>query len=273
MTVIFFSSLFTLLFVYFGYPLVIFFYSSLKAKGVSKGAYEPRVTILIPAYNEEKHIKATIENKLSLDYPRDRVEIIVISDGSEDRTDEIASSFQDKGVRLIRQEPRRGKTSALNMAVPQAKGEILTFSDANSLYDKDALRRLMENFADPGVGYVTGKMVYVNPDGTMVGDGCSAYMRYENLLRAIETRAGSIVGVDGGIDAVRKSLFQPMKHYQLPDFVLPLKVVEQGYRVVYESRALLNEDALKSSEDEYQMRVRVSLRALWRSGICKSFLI
>jgi cellulose synthase/poly-beta-1,6-N-acetylglucosamine synthase-like glycosyltransferase len=263
LTVVFFSSLFTLFFVYFGYPLVIFVISGLKAREVSRGTCKPRVTILISAYNEEKHIRATIENKLSLDYPGDSIEIIVISDGSEDQTDEIVSTFQDKGVRLIRQEPRKGKTSALNMAVPQSKGEILVFSDANSLYDREALRNLMENFADPGVGYVTGKMVYVNPDGTLVGDGCSAYMKYENLLRTIETRAGSIVGVDGGIDAVRKSLYRPMKADQLPDFVLPLMVVEQGYRVVYEHRALLKEDTLKSSEDEYRMRVRVSLRALW----------
>ncbi len=241
----------------------MFLASRLLTKKVGKGSSVPKVTILISAYNEEKHIGATIENKLSLDYPRDRIEIIVISDGSGDRTEEIVSSFQDRGVRLIRQEPRKGKTSALNMAVPQAKGEILVFSDANSLYDRDALRHLMKNFADPGVGYVTGKMVYVNSDGTTVGDGCSAYMKYENFLRAIETRVGSTVGVDGGIDAVRKSLYRPMKADQLPDFVLPLMVVEQGYRVVYEHRAILKEDTLKSSDDEYRMRVRVSLRALW----------
>lgn len=263
MTVIFLSSLFTLIFVYFGYPLVIFIISRLKASVVSKGPYEPRVTILISAYNEEKHISATIDNKLSLDYPRDKIEIIVISDGSDDSTDDIVRSFDHRGVKLIRQEPRKGKTSALNLAVSQAAGEILVFSDANSFYDRDALRCLIENFSDQSVGYVTGKMVYVNPDGTTIGDGCSAYMRYENVLRTYETNIGSIVGVDGGIDAVRKSLYRPMKADQLPDLVLPLMVVEQGYRVVYEHRAILKEDTLKSSEDEYRMRVRVSLRALW----------
>ncbi len=140
---------------------------------------------------------------------------------------------------------------------------MLVFSDANSLYDQDALRLLIRNFADPQVGYVTGKMIYVNPDGTTIGDGCSAYMRYENLLRELETGAGSVVGVDGGIDAVRKNLYRPMRADQLPDFVLPLDVVEQGYRVVYEPEAHLKEDALKGASDEYRMRVRVSLRALW----------
>ncbi|MCI5119828.1 MAG: hypothetical protein D3908_01285 [Candidatus Electrothrix sp. AUS4] len=106
-------------------------------------------------------------------------------------------------------------------------------------------------------------MVYADRNGTMIGDGCSAYMKYENFLRSCETRTGSIVGVDGGIDAVRKKLYKPMNPDQLPDFVLPLSVVEQGYRVVYASTALLEEDALQESSDEYRMRVRVSLRALW----------
>ena len=252
-----------LVYIYFGYPGVIFLISYFSGRGVRKGDYEPSVTILIAAYNEAQHIQANIENKLALEYTKEKLEIIVISDGSEDGTDEIVKSFTSRGVRLIRQEPRKGKTSALNLAVPHAHGEIIVFSDANSIYDQDALRHLIENFADPKVGYVTGKMVYVNPDGTTIGDGCSAYMKYENLLRTFETRIGSIVGVDGGIDAVRKSLYRPMKADQLPDFVLPLTVTEHGYRVVYEPRALLMEETLKNSEDEYRMRVRVSLRALW----------
>jgi len=252
-----------LFYIYIGYPGVIAVLSRLSQRRINKRAYTPSVTILIAAYNEERHIKATIANKLSLHYPPDKLEIIVISDGSEDKTEAIVASFKNQGVKLIRQEPRQGKTSALNLAVPQARGDILVFSDANSMYDPDALACLVENFADPDVGYVTGKMVYVNSDGTTIGDGCSAYMRYENMLRSMETRVGSVVGVDGGIDAVRKDLYRPMKADQLPDFVLPLKVVEQGYRVVYEPRALLKEETLHRSEDEYRMRVRVSLRALW----------
>jgi cellulose synthase/poly-beta-1,6-N-acetylglucosamine synthase-like glycosyltransferase len=180
--------------------------------------------------------------------------------------------YEGEKVRLIRQEPRAGKTSALNKAVPQSKGEIIAFSDANSLWEKSGLRNLVKNFNDPSVGYVTGKMVYGNPDGSMVGDGCTAYMKYENLLREFETKIGSVVGVDGGIDAIRKSLYQPMKNDQLPDFVLPLKVVEQGYRVVYEPSAILTEHALKDAKDEYKMRVRVSLRALWALRDMRSLL-
>jgi len=260
---LFFSSLFLILYVYLGYPMLAFLISVVRNRRVRKGADEPRVTILIAAYNEESHIEATLLNKLDLSYPKEKLEIIVISDGSTDRTDEIVRRYENEGVGLIRQEPRAGKTSALNMAAPKASGEILVFSDANSLYAPEALEKLIQNFNDPKVGYVTGKMIYTNPDGTSIGDGCSAYMKYENVLRSLEARLGSVVGVDGGIDAVRKDLYQPMNADQLPDFVLPLKVVEQGFRVVYEPDAILKEPALKASKDEYKMRVRVSLRSLW----------
>lgn len=250
-------------YVYLGYPMLITLIGLIRNKKVKKAPIQPLVTILIAAYNEERDIEKTIKNKLELDYPKEKLEIIVISDESTDDTDALVRRYEGEMVRLIRQEPRAGKTSALNMAVPQAKGEIIAFSDANSLWARNALQNLVKNFNDPEVGYVTGKMVYGNPDGSMVGDGCTAYMKYENLLREFETKVGSVVGVDGGIDAVRKSLYQPMKNDQLPDFVLPLKVAEQGYRVVYEPLAILTEHALKDAKDEYKMRVRVSLRALW----------
>jgi cellulose synthase/poly-beta-1,6-N-acetylglucosamine synthase-like glycosyltransferase len=261
--IIFFFSLFMIFYVYLGYPILVFIFGLFKNKKVLKGSYEPYVTILIAAYNEEDNIEATLKNKLALDYPKDKFDIIVISDESTDRTDEIVRQYSSQNVKLLRQEPRAGKTSALNMTVPEAKGDILVFSDANSIYAPDALKKLLRNFKDPSVGYVTGKMIYTNPDGSTIGDGCTTYMKYENFLRQFETRIGSVVGVDGGIDAIRKSLYISMNPDQLPDFVLPLKVVEQGYRVVYEREAILKEPTLKAPKDEYKMRVRVSLRALW----------
>jgi glycosyltransferase involved in cell wall biosynthesis len=199
----------------------------------------------------------------------------VVSDASDDGTDAIIERIAAEHpgrVRLLRHEQREGKTVALNRAVPRARGEIIVFADANSIYRPDTIRKLVRNFADPGVGYVTGKMVYVNRDGSMVGDGCSAYMKFENWLRAQETLIGSIVGVDGGVDAVRRSLYRPMSADQLPDFVLPLGVVEQGARVVYEPEALLEEETLASGEDEFRMRVRVALRALWGLWDMRSLL-
>lgn len=263
LTFIFWFSLLALFYAYAGYPLCAALLAKISKQSVARQTIYPQVTILIAAYNEEDCIAATLENKLTLDYPKDKLEIIVISDESEDRTDSIVESFVDRGVKLLRQFPRAGKTSALNLAVPVAQGEILVFSDANSIYAPDALQQLMANFADHRVGYVTGKMIYTNPDGTIIGDGCSAYMKYENRLREIETNLGSVVGVDGGIDAMRRELYSPLNPDQLPDFVQPLKVVEKGYRVVYEPEALLKEDALQESSDEYRMRVRVTLRALW----------
>jgi cellulose synthase/poly-beta-1,6-N-acetylglucosamine synthase-like glycosyltransferase len=249
---------------YLLYPLLARILAAVIGKPVGRAAFAPRISILIAAYNEAKHIEATVLNKLAQDYTGE-LEILVASDGSTDGTDEIVTRLaqSDARIRLYRQEPRQGKTAALNRMIEMATGEIVLFSDANSLYRSDTVRKLVENFADPAVGYVTGKMVYVNPDGSMIGDGCSAYMRYENWLRSVETALGSIVGVDGGVDAVRRNLYRRMNADQLPDFVLPLAVVEQGRRVVYDERALLQEETLSNRDAEFRMRVRVALRALW----------
>ena len=253
-----------LVYVYAGYPLLARLLGGLVRRRVwsaEPGEHLPSITVLIAAYNEAGHIETTVRNKLEQDYPSEKLDIIVISDESDDGTDDIVAGIGDPRVRLIRQVPRAGKTSALNLAMPEATGEVIVFSDANSLYAPDTIKNLVAPLADPKVGYVTGRMVYKAPDGSLTGEGCSAYMRYENNLRAWETDLGSIVGVDGGVDAMRREIYRPMNADQLPDFVQPLTVREQGYRVVYEPRALLYEDALAEVEDEFRMRVRVSLRA------------
>jgi len=266
MAALFWSSVGLVAYVYLGYPVAIWALAAIRNRSVRKHNWVPNVSIVIAAYNEEQHIGATIENKLSLDYPREKLEIIVVSDESTDQTDRIVRRYAEaeRGtITLLRQVPRCGKTSALNMAMRHVRGEIVVFSDANSIYGRDALRALVRNFRDPSVGYVTGKMVYVTRDGSIAGDGCSAFMKYENFLRFHETRVNSVVGVDGGIDAVRASLYSEMRPDQLPDFVLPLSVVKHGFRVVYEPEALLKEEALADLKDEYRMRVRVALRAFW----------
>ncbi len=285
-TWVFWICLGLLVYTYAGYPLLVRLLASARDGSPRAASRLPTVSILIAAHNEARVIGETLRNKLALDYPADRLEIIVVSDASADGTDEIvgrvaaeAAAAEGPAVRLLRQEPRGGKTAALNLAAPRARGEILVFSDANSLYAPQALRRLVEPLADPEVGYVTGRMVYRAADGSLSGLGCSAYMRYENRLRAWETRLGSIVGTDGGIDAVRRELYLPMRPDQLPDFVLPLSVRGRGLRVVHAERALLYEDALAASADEFRMRSRVTLRSLhalrdmkgllapWRHGL------
>jgi cellulose synthase/poly-beta-1,6-N-acetylglucosamine synthase-like glycosyltransferase len=265
MELLFWLSTILVFYIYIGYPVLLRYLPKRPVvEGVAASGL-PKVTILIPAYNEAAVIEKTIENKLSQDYPADLIQVIVISDESEDGTDEIVQTIaaKDSRVGLIRQVPRQGKTSGLNLAIPEAVGEIVIFSDANSHYQSNAVRQLVDCFNDPDVGYVTGKMVYVNEEGNVIGDGCSAYMKYENYLRSLEAKVSSVVGVDGGIDAIRKSLYQPMNADQLPDFVLPLKVVTQGKRVIFCENALLNEESLTNSQSEFRMRVRVSLRAYW----------
>lgn len=258
-------SLAWLFYAYVGYPALLWLLA-LRRREQPRISEFPTVTVIIAAFDEADVIAETVQNKMALDYPADRLQMIVVSDGSQDGTDDIVHAIAEAHpgrILLLRQEPRQGKTSALNLAVEHATGDILVFADANSIYEPQAVRELVRSFGDPRVGYVTGKMIYTNADGSVTGDGCSAYMRYENQLRAWETEVGSVVGVDGGIDAVRRSLYRPMRPDQLPDFVLPLRVVEQGHRVAYEPRAVLRESALASPAQEYRMRVRVALRAFW----------
>lgn len=261
--IVFWLAVGAVTYIYVGYPLVMFLGSKLRGRRIEKVTSEPTVTILIAAHNEVAHIGRTLDNTLALDYDPLKLQIIVVSDGSIDGTDDVVRRYAERGVMLLRQEPRNGKTAALNSAVPHATGDVLVFADANSLYDKAALRHMVSNFADPTVGYVTGKLGYRNRDGSMTGDGCSLYMRYENFIRTCESDFGSLVGVNGGIDAVRRSLYVQMKPDDLPDLVLPLLVVARGFRVIYEPKALLTEEANSNARDEYRMRVRVSLRAIW----------
>ncbi len=252
--------------VYVGYPIVAYLANRLFGKSIRQNMFTPRVSILIAAHNEESCLEATLRNKLELDYPPDQLEILVVSDSSTDQTESIVASIAESSpipITLIRQENHAGKTAALNLAVPQATGTILVFSDANSIYAPDAVARLVENFSDSRVGYVTGRMLYQTETDTGVAKGCTAYMSYENFLREAETGIGSVIGVDGGIDAVRADLFVTMAADDLSDFILPLTVAERGYVVAYDPRAKLYEAALDSTTDEFKMRVRVSLRAMW----------
>ena len=261
----FWACLIVGLYPYVGYPVCVVLLRAIRPRPVRSGPVTPSVTVVISAYNEAAHIEATVRNKLDQDYPQGLLDVMVVSDGSTDGTDQVLTrlALQDARTTFFRQEPRAGKTAALSQLLERARGEIVVFADANSMYRSDTVRQLVTPFADPHVGYASGRMLYVDPEGSLVGDGCTAYMRYENALRALESAVGSVVGVDGGVDAIRRSLYRPMRPEQLPDFVLPLAVVEQGYRVVYVPEAVLEEETLTSESAEYRMRVRVALRALW----------
>lgn len=270
MEYIFWLSALLVVYIYLGYPALLCLLAKMKPLVTERleGDYQPKVVVLIAAYNEAEVIRENIENKLTQQYPAEKIRVVVVSDESDDGTDEVVGEYAAQNVTLLRQSPRQGKTSGLNLALEWLHeqgddSEIIVFADANSIYDENTIAHLVENFRDLKVGYVTGKMVYVNADGSLVGDGCSAYMKYENLMRSKETLIGSVVGVDGGVDAMRMVLHTRLNADQLPDFVQPLKVVEQGYRVAYEPQAILKEESLDESGSEYRMRVRVGLRAMW----------
>lgn len=258
----FWLSIFMILYPIILYPLLVGLLGLIWPRPVKHSSWLPSVTVLIPAHNEAKDIAETIRNKLEQDYPRDRLEIIVISDGSTDRTEDIVREFSSHNVRLLRREKREGKAAALNEGVRYAKGEILVFSDANSLFSPDAVRRLIENFADSEIGYVTGQLVYKIQSIGTAGSGCSKYIKYENALRTLETRVGSIIGVNGGVDAIRRSLYRNIPRQLITDFVLPLHVISTKHRVVYDDRAHSTEVANSELGSEFRMRVRVALRAL-----------
>jgi cellulose synthase/poly-beta-1,6-N-acetylglucosamine synthase-like glycosyltransferase len=265
--IFFLVSAAALFYTYAGYPLLLALVSTLRPQRVRRGSLEPTVTLIITAYNEERALAAKLENSLALDYPRELIEIIVASDCSTDRTDEIARNFSARGVLLCRQSERLGKTAAQNAAVEQAHSEIIIFSDATSHYQPDVIRTLMSNFADSRVGCVAGRLVYVDPADSRVGRGTRSYWSYETFLKKHESRAGSLIGASGCLYAVRRSAYVPLYHEACSDFIIATKMVEQGLRAVYEPNAVCTEHTNRRSGAELKMRVRVIAQTfadLWR---------
>lgn len=264
---IFWLSAAALCYTYVGYSILLALVSTLRPRRVRRGSFESTVSIIITAYNEERDLGAKIENTLALDYPRDLLEIIVASDCSSDRTDDIVREFAPRGVRLHRQAKPLGKTAAQNAAVEMASGEILLFSDATSLYQPDAVKALMPSFADPGVGCVAGRLIYVDPTDSRIGRGARSYWSYETFLKKHESRACSLIGASGCLYAVRRSAYVPLYHEACSDFIIATKMVEQGLRAVYEPNAVCTEETNRGGAKEMKMRVRIIAQTftdLWR---------
>lgn len=251
-----------IVYTYVGYSVVILILSRFVRNPIRIAPIEPRVTFLITAYNEEKNIAAKLEQTLTLDYPRAKLELLVASDGSTDRTDEIVRGFADRGVRLVRVEGRVGKTETQNQAVKQATGDIIIFSDATTRYERSAIRNLVRNYADPGVGAVSGRYEYFNPTGASIGVGSVLFWKYENLIKRLQTDIKTITGCCGCIYSVRRSAYVPLPADIISDLVEPLKVVEQGYRIVFEPDAIAFEETTEQTQEEFRMRVRVVTRGM-----------
>jgi cellulose synthase/poly-beta-1,6-N-acetylglucosamine synthase-like glycosyltransferase len=266
--VIFWLAAGALVYTYAGYPILLFMVSALRGKPVRRGAYTPMVTVIIAAYNEERDLAAKLENTLALDYPKSHLEIIVTSDCSQDRTDEIARSFASRGVRLHRQTQRLGKTAAQNAAVEKANGEVLLFSDATTHYERDVLKVMMTSFADAQVGCVTGNVVYKEQANSAIGQGTRSYWNYEFFLKKHESSICSLIGVCGCMYAVRKSAYVPLYHEACSDFLIATMMVKQGLRAVYEPGAVCTEEPNKEANKEFAVRVRIitqTISDLWRN--------
>ena len=266
--VVFVISLAGLVYTYAGYPVLVFSFSRLFRRPTTKNEVEPTVTVLITAFNEEASIAAKIENTLEIEYPEEKLDILVASDGSTDKTDEIVKGFADRGVILFRQEGRKGKTYTQNKAVERAGGEIILFSDATTEYSPDVLRRLLPVFADEGVGCAAGKLVYVDRSNSDVGAGAKKYWGYESFLKQSESDACSLIGASGCIYAVRKSAYRPMYPEACSDFLICTYLYEDGLRSVYVPEAVCFEETNTNIANELNMRIRVisqTFTDLWRN--------
>jgi cellulose synthase/poly-beta-1,6-N-acetylglucosamine synthase-like glycosyltransferase len=243
------------------YPLLVRALARLFPRPFAPAPVEPTVTLLIAAYNEEGAIAKKLENGLALDYPREKLEVIVASDGSTDRTNEIVRAYRDRGVRLFVPERHLGKTGTANAAVATARGEILVFSDATGMWNREALRALVRNFADPRVGAATGRVVY-RYDESAAARGFRVYQGLVVPQRRAESVFGTETSVSGSIHAVRRSLFRPAPPELSFDVVHPLHVALEGFRTVYEAEAISLEEARSRPEDELRSRVRIAVR-MW----------
>lgn len=264
MKILFWVSLFFLVYAYCGYPVLIWLMSKLSPSRSHKGdeSFLPAVSLLISAYNEESIIEDKIVNALALRYPKELLEIIVISDGSNDRTNEIVKRFAPQRVALHSYEGRIGKTACLNKSVPASRGEIIVFSDANSMYDGDAVKNLVANFADDRIGFVTGYTRYAADTIGGIVTSIGIYAAIEKFTKKAESVINSCVGADGAIFAIRKKLYKPLRDADINDFVIPLMVIRQGYRGVLEDRAFCVEKTVEDQRGEVKRQVRITNRTL-----------
>ncbi len=251
---------------YVGYPLVAWVLATLAPRPPRQGPGLPSVTLLIAAHNEESVIGARLENALALDYPTEKLDIVVVADGCTDRTAAIANEYADRGVRVFQQIPRQGKIAALNMGMPIAHGEIIVGTDANAMYRPDAMRKLVRWFADPEVGLVAGEK-RIHGHGT-AAQGEGFYWRYEHWLKRQDTRFGSVMGATGEIFAIRKELWHALPgDTVIEDFVIAMGVVQAGKRAVFDPQAISEEEASPSIEEEFKRKTRIAAggwQAVWR---------
>lgn len=256
MIFIFWILLITIAYCYFGYPIVLSIVNLFLRREPKKGEHEPAVSVVLSIWNEEDVIKGKIENLLSLDYPADKIEILIGSDGSTDRTNAIIHQFDDPRIHLIEGDQRRGKMATINDLVKKTKNEILVFTDARQDFEKDAIRALIANFCDPQVGCVSGELVFSKKKGA-TARGINLYWNYEKFIRHAESNIHSMLGATGAIYAIRRKLFEQIpENIVLDDMFVPFKIIQRGYRAVFEASARAYDEVADSPRQEHRRKAR-----------------
>ncbi|RJP20378.1 MAG: glycosyltransferase family 2 protein [Deltaproteobacteria bacterium] len=249
---------------YVVYPLILFLLSRLFPCPIRRQECTPTITVVIAARNEERNIGKRLENLLEQDYTPERFEIIVVSDGSTDRTNEIVASFAQRNISLIYIVEKTGKAEALNRGVAKATGEIIVFADARQFFASDVLRILGTNFSDPSVGCVSGELILIEDAGSAINAEMGAYWKYEKMVRRLESTSGMVVGATGAIYAIRKTLYRPLPNGTiLDDVITPMNIALQGFRVVFDDAALAYDVVSKDIEQEWTRKVR-TLAGNWQ---------
>jgi glycosyltransferase involved in cell wall biosynthesis len=249
------------IYTYFGYPVTLIALRRVLNRSVQKQDITPRVSMLIPAFNEATNIERKIRNSLALDYPQDLMEIVVACDGSSDDTPQLASGLANSSetqgrVRVLNFPVNRGKITTLNTAAHQLRGEIIVFSDASAILNQDAVRVLVRNFADQSVGSVSGKYTVMKPDEVSIGASEDFYWRYETFLKTQEGELSSALGGHGHLHAIRAELYPfPPPGTINDDYVIHASVIAKGWRAVYEPEAVIREEAHEM--EGFQRRVRI----------------
>ena len=257
MEIVFWLSLGLIVYCYLGYPLLMALSALVRTVPVRKGDIRPTVSVVLSVWNEADVIETKIRNLLALDYPAEKIEILIGSDHSDDGTDDIIRGFPDARVRFVAAPQRRGKTLMLNDLVAQAQNEIVVFTDARQVLDKDAVRQLVNNFADPCVGCVSGELVFFQSQGSATGRGVSLYWRYEKFIRACESRIHSMLGATGAIYAIRRELFTPLPApVVLDDMFIPFQIIRKKFRAVFDGTAKAYDYAAEEPREEYRRKVR-----------------
>jgi len=254
MQLIFWLSISLIFYSYFIYPLILAILGIFSRKEIKRAEITPSVSLLVVAYNEEKIIQEKIENSLNLDYPKDKLEIVIASE-SNDRTNDIVRKYKDKGVKLFAYSKRRGKQYTTYQALPKCLGEIIVFTDTNSMFKRDAIRKLVRNFNDPHIGCVSGELKYINPQKVAAGESEGIYWKYEVLIKRLESKIQSVLGANGSIYAIRKKLYSPLSEYRGDDFGLPIRILQQGYGVVWEPEAVSEEEVYPKTIKEFKRKV------------------